>query len=80
MICYEFITEKRELFEILIDEGVIQKEQVFRAFDFNEEHLKINYFDWNFKKSKQSFNSAEELADYIKEIDFKFEDNTSFNP
>jgi len=80
MICYRFITGKKELFKILVNDGVIQEEQVFRAFDFNEEHLKIHYFHWSFKKSKQSFNSAEELADYLKEIDFRFEDNTIFKP
>jgi hypothetical protein len=80
-VCFEFISKNyRRPFLKMIDEGVLQEELVFRAIDFNEEHLTIDYFDWNFKKTKQSFNSAEELADYLEEIDFKFEDNTSFNP
>ncbi|MFW9875500.1 MAG: hypothetical protein ACFFG0_20530 [Candidatus Thorarchaeota archaeon] len=80
-VCFEFISKYyRRPFLKLFEEGVLKEEQVFRAIDFNKEHLKIDYGHWTFKKSLQRFRKEEKMAEYLEEIDFKFEDNTIFKP
>ena len=78
-VCLLYITKSRSPFKRMVGEGLIKEEDVFRAINFNEDYLKIDYFIWNFKKSKEFFNSVKKLADYLKDVDFKFEDNTILN-
>lgn len=79
-VCFEFVSiDFRRPFQKLFEEGILREDQVFRAVVFNEKHLKIHY-DWEFKKSYQSFNTTKEMTNYLEEINFTFEDGTKFIP
>jgi hypothetical protein len=79
-LCIGFITILKKPFEIIVNEGIIGNDDVYRATVFNENHLNLEYYHWNFKQKKKSFNTQTELIKYLNELEFKFNDNTSFIP
>lgn len=79
-VCFQFNTPCKNLFEKLVREGLVKKEDIFRAIEFKEDQIQIDYFFWKFKRKKQRFKSIDKLTEYLKAINFKFDDNAIFKP
>jgi len=79
-LCIGFITFLKKPFELMVNEGIIERDDIFRATVFKEEYLSLDYYYWNFKHKKKSFNKQTDLVKHLEKLNLKFDDESTFIP